>query len=411
MNFIENVKEAAKSIQENLLRTILTASIVAIGISALVGILTAIDAVQASITEGLSGFGANSFDIGDLPRRRRSNNGKQARAIERVTFEEAAEFREKFTLGNTVSIEAFVTGIAELKRFSEKTNPNSQVIGIDEYYLDNKGYDLEEGRNFSKIELLQGASVAIVGKDIADQLFKDTETQIGSSVSFRGKKYRIIGLLESTGGLGSGGVDRSFFIPLENANKFRAQQQLRYTIVTTVRDASEMEYTIGEATGVMRQIRQDPLGSDDSFEIQKSDSVSSSLDEISGTLKIGGSVISFVTLIGASIGLMNIMMVSVTERTREIGVRKALGATPARIQEQFLMEAITICILGGGMGILFGMIIGNLVSLFVGDGVFIVPWLWIFLGFAVCVVVGVISGFYPARKASELDPIESLRYE
>jgi len=411
MNFIENLKEAAKSIQENLLRTILTASIVAIGISALVGILTAIDAVQASITEGLSGFGANSFDIQNLPRRRSSNNGKQARAVENITFEEASEFRSKFTLGNTVSIEAYITGIAELKRFSEKTNPNSTVIGIDEYYLGNKGYDLKSGRNFSKIELIQGANVAIVGKDIADQLFKNQETRLGDNISFRGKKYRIVGLLESTGGLGGGNVDRSFFIPLENANKFRAQQQLSYNIVTTVRDATEMEYSIGEATGLMRQIRRDPLGAENSFEIKQSDSISASLDEISGTLKIGGSVISFVTLVGASIGLMNIMMVSVTERTREIGVRKALGATPARIQEQFLMEAITICILGGGMGVLFGMVIGNLVSLLVGDGVFIVPWLWIFVGLVVCVAVGVISGFYPAKKASELDPIESLRYE
>ncbi len=411
MNFIENLKEAAKSIQENLLRTILTASIVAIGISALVGILTAIDAVQASITEGLSGFGANSFDIQNLPRRRSSNNGKQARAVENITFEEASEFRSKFTLGNTVSIEAYITGIAELKRFSEKTNPNSTVIGIDEYYLGNKGYDLKSGRNFSKIELIQGANVAIVGKDIADQLFKNQETRLGDNISFRGKKYRIVGLLESTGGLGGGNVDRSFFIPLENANKFRAQQQLSYNIVTTVRDATEMEYSIGEATGLMRQIRRDPLGAENSFEIKQSDSISASLDEISGTLKIGGSVISFVTLVGASIGLMNIMMVSVTERTREIGVRKALGATPARIQEQFLMEAITICILGGGMGVLFGMVIGNLVSLLVGYGVFIVPWLWIFVGLVVCVAVGVISGFYPAKKASELDPIESLRYE
>ncbi len=411
MNFIENVKEAAKSIQENLLRTVLTASIVAIGITALVGILTAIDALQASITEGLSGFGANSFDIEDIPRRRRSSNGVQARAVERISFEEAAEFREKYPLGNTISIEAYITGIAELKRFSKKTNPNTSVIGIDEFYLDNKSYTLKEGRNFSRLELEQGAAVAIIGKDITDQLFEENDPVLGEQISFRGNKFRIVGVLESTGGLGSGGVDRSMFIPLENANKFRAQQQLTYAIVTTVNDPSQMEYAIGEATGLMRQIRKDPLGTDNSFEIKKSDSVAASLDEISGTLKIGGSVISFVTLIGASIGLMNIMMVSVTERTREIGVRKALGATPARIREQFLVEAITICILGGGVGILFGMLIGNLVSRLVGDGVFIVPWLWIVLGLVVCVGVGVISGYYPARKAADLDPIESLRYE
>ena len=182
-------------------------------------------------------------------------------------------------------------------------------------------------------------------------------------------------------------------------------------MTTTVKDPSRLDYLIGEATGIMRTIRKDQLGRDNSFEISRSESAAESIAETSNNLRLGGSLIGFITLIGAAIGLMNIMMVSVTERTREIGVRKALGATPTRIREQFLVEAIVICIIGGIVGIMFGMILGNLVTLLFDEAAFVFPVVWSTIGLIVCVVVGVISGYYPARKASRLDPIESLRYE
>ncbi|MEM1136535.1 MAG: FtsX-like permease family protein [Bacteroidota bacterium] len=182
-------------------------------------------------------------------------------------------------------------------------------------------------------------------------------------------------------------------------------------MTTTVKDPSRLDYLIGEATGLMRTIRKDQLGKDNSFEISRSESAVRSIDETSQNLRLGGSLIGFITLIGAAIGLMNIMMVSVTERTREIGVRKALGATPSRIREQFLVEAIVICIIGGLVGIVFGMVLGNLVTLLFDDASFVFPIIWITIGLVVCVFVGVISGYYPASKASKLDPIDSLRYE
>jgi putative ABC transport system permease protein len=172
-----------------------------------------------------------------------------------------------------------------------------------------------------------------------------------------------------------------------------------------------MDMAMGEAQGVMRIVRRDPIG-EESFEVKKSESLAETLDEITGYLRIGGLGIGFITLVGASIGLMNIMMVSVTERTREIGIRKALGATPKTIRQQFIIEAIVVCQLGGIMGVILGIGVGNLITSAIGDDItFIIPWVWIIVAFAIGVVVGLGSGYYPAWKASKLDPIDSLRFE
>jgi len=410
MDFIENVKEAVKSIKDNLLRTSLTAAIIAIGISSLVGILTAVDAIQSSITSGLSDLGANSFDIRDVRYRSRRSSGQTTNRKQPITFKEIEKFQERFDEAERISVYAFITSSAEVKYLSNKTNPNSIVAGIDEYYLNNKGYDIDKGREFSRMELKQGVNVAIIGQDIVENVFKKVDP-INKTISIRGLKFVIIGVLEESGGLGSGRLDRTIFIPLLKANKFSANGRLSYTMTTTVKDPSRLDYLIGQATGLMRTIRKDKLGLNNSFEISRSESAAESINETTNNLRLGGSLIGFITLIGAAIGLMNIMMVSVTERTREIGVRKALGATPSLIREQFLVEAVVICIIGGLVGIVFGMGLGNLVTLLFDDASFIFPIVWITIGLLVCVIVGVISGYYPASKASKLDPIDSLRYE
>ena len=200
-------------------------------------------------------------------------------------------------------------------------------------------------------------------------------------------------------------------IPIETANAMGSQRSLRYQLTTSIDRPEELQFAMGEATGLMRAIRKDQLGKENSFEISKSDSLSDTLDDIAGWMRLVALVLGFITLFGASICLMNIMMVSVTERTREIGVRKALGATPTKIKQQFLIEAIVICVMGGSLGVIFSILLGNIVPMLIGAGSFTVPWLWIVVGLIVCICVGLISGYLPARKAARLDPIESLRFE
>ncbi|MEY4384500.1 MAG: hypothetical protein RI995_2042 [Bacteroidota bacterium] len=412
MNLKENVFEGLRSIQGNLLRTILTSLIISLGITALVGILTAIDGIQSSVDNSFASLGANSFEIRNRPMMSIRREGQREKRFKNITFRQAIRYKAQFEAKGKVSLKTNVNNNVTAKYESEKTNPNVRLLGIDNYFMDLKGYKIASGRNFNKNEFDQATNVCVLGVDVIDQLF-EKNNPIDKEITANGIQLKVIGILEKKGNMMGGGDDRVILVPLETGRKMSAGRELNYDITTSAYKVQHLDDFMEEARGVMRKVRMDPLGEEDSFSLERSDSIAKSFESITGSLRIGGFVIGFITLLGASIALMNIMMVSVTERTREIGIRKSLGATPSKILLQFLIEAIVICILGGLGGIILAIPIGNVIAQGISGGVasFIIPWLWMISGIIICVLVGLFSGIYPAIKASKLDPVEALRYE
>ena len=409
MNLAENIRFALRAIRGNLLRTILTIMIIAFGIMALVGILTAMESLKNSLISGLSSMGANSFTIRDMRNVHGSSEGKRKKEFSRLTFKQAVQFKERYDYRADVAVSTQVSFMSVVKHGSRETNPNIFVYGVDEGYLKVSGLRLGSGRNFSETELLTGANSIILGHDVMEKLFSDVQGVTGRDVLIGNRKYNIIGILDSRGA-SMMVSDNIVLIPIRNARSRFVNPNSRYLISVAVQGPEDMDPAIAEATGKLRNIRKLRLSEEDDFTVSKSDSVASFLIENLAFVAIAATLIGLITLLSAAIALMNILLVAVAERTREIGVSKALGAKRRNIRRQFIVESVVICQIGGLLGIVFGILAGNLVSLLLKSD-FIVPWAWILLGVTICMVVGIVSGVYPAVKASKLDPIEALRYE
>jgi putative ABC transport system permease protein len=408
--FIENIRVAVRSVRANAVRSFLTIFIIAFGIMALVGILTAIDAIKNTLTREFSLMGANSFAI-----IRRDVQVQRAERQERklntpnITYQQAKEFKERFNFPAVVAISAQVSGMTTVKYGTEKTNPNIQLWGVDENDVITSGREIGLGRNFTADEIAMAKHVTILGAEVARKLFKTNIDPVGQLVAIAGGKYRVIGVFKEKGS-SFGGWDRICLIPVTNARQYFPTPDQSYRINIKPVDPQLYNIAMQEAEGLFRIIRRLSPSDESDFDIQASNSLSQMLISNIRLVTLAATLIGIITLFGAAIGLMNIMLVSVTERTTEIGVRKAIGAKASTILQQFLIEAILIGQLGGVVGIVLGIGIGNVVSLVMG-GKFLIPWLWILVGVILCLLVSLLSGIVPARKAARVDPIVSLRYE
>lgn len=407
--FLENVRVAFKAIKSNRVRAVLTMSIIAFGIMALVGILTAIDGLKSTLTQQFTMMGANSFQI--TSRSMHVQMGKKSYRTKNhshITYREAVEFKDKFKEPAWVSVAFNASGMLEVRYRDKKTNPNISMMGSDENYLAISGYELESGRNFSQDDLQSNRHVVIIGQELVKFLFPGVDP-LGKEISLPGLKLSVIGVMKGKGS-SFGGEDRITIIPITTARQYYSRPNITYTINIMPFKSASLDMLTSEAEGIFRIVRNlDPRDESD-FNVLKSDTIIEILLENIRYVTLAATIIGLITLFGAAVGLMNIMLVSVTERTREIGVRKALGARKSVIRQQFLYESVIIGQLGGLMGIITGILIGNLVSLGMGSE-FTVPWVWVIGGVVACFIVGIASGYFPAMKASAVDPIEALRYE
>ncbi len=408
--FKENLRISWRAIKSNRVRAILTICIIAFGIMALVGILTAIDAIKSSITNQFTMMGANSFTITSRGMNIQIGNDKyRAKNFSRISYREAEEFKNRFNEPAWVSISVWASGSTTVKFESEETNPTVRLQGVDENFLSVSGYEIETGRNFSSDEVQETRHLVLIGKDIAKDLFPTGIDPLGQVITVAGLKLKVAGVLKSKGA-SAVNDDNVCFIPVTTARQYFSRPNMSFSISIMPLHAVNMDVMAGEAEGVFRIIRNLNPRDESDFNISKSDNIVNLLLKNIRYVTMAATIIGIVTLFGAAVGLMNIMLVSVTERTREIGVRKAIGAKPKTIKYQFLFESIMIGQMGGIFGIILGIMIGNAVSSMLRSN-FVIPWVWVITGIVVCFVVGVVSGYAPAVKAANIDPIEALRYE
>ncbi|MGB4845156.1 MAG: ABC transporter permease [Ferruginibacter sp.] len=426
MTFKDTLSLSWTNISGNKLRTAITVAIMALGIFALILIITSIKAASNSLTTSFSTMGANSFSlrfkdrnirIGGGRNRENTKTSKSALRTKKsnlgkiITYDEAKAFKDRYHFPAKVSLALMGPRNIVCNTDRKKTNPDVTVLGGDENYLELNGYNIEYGRNFTETEVESGRSICMLGSAVAKKLFPENPAKaIDKVVSVDHTPYRVVAVLEDKGSSAFFNTSKIIVTSYNNIRRLYSTQNASFNVGVMVPDLKMMDVAIGEAKGTFRPIRKLNVKDEANFYVDKSDSIAEALLTNLGFLEKGTIGIAFITLIGAAIGLMNIMLVAVNERTKEIGLIKALGGTKEDIRAQFLYESILISLLGAVVGILSGILLGNVVAILLKTG-FVVPWAWVIAGIFVCSFVGLAAGLYPAYKASNLDPIVALRYE
>lgn len=407
----ENIKIAFGSIKTQILRTILTILIIAIGITALVGILTVVSALENTISSDFASMGANTFNINRYENTVKKQGGEEREIINPIiSYPEAVAFKNKynFPLSQT-SLSFKATSTAEVKFEAQKTDPEISVLGVDEYFVTNSGLETSLGRNFNNFDISNNNYVCVVGSDFEKGLLKDVNP-INKTISIRGARFKVIGVLKEKGSTFGNSQDLRILIPIQVARSLFTAPNINYNLSVMVNNKDFLEQATDDAISTMRSVRNLSPVKDNNFGISRSDDLINRFLSVTEYLELASWVIGIITILGSSIALMNIMIVSVTERTREIGIRKALGAKRSTVAIQFFIETLLIGQLGGLFGIILGILVGYGFASILSFA-FVIPWKAILAAFLTSFVVAIVSGLYPAIKAAKLDPIEALRYE
>ena len=411
MEVLEILKVAITSLKANKLRSSLTILGIVVGIFSIIAISTIITMLQTSIEEGVSSLGKNTFQVQKWPAVRMGGPGEMSKYRNRkdITLNNFDDLNKKLVEAKSVAASSFRRGRV-VKYESEKTNPNVQIHGVTPNAFITRDWNVEVGRAINAQDYNSARKVVVLGTDLLKTLFKNKYINpIGEEISVNGNRLKIIGILEEQGAIFGQSQGNLAIIPLSTFQSFYGNRR-SLSISVMSKDKTDYSNLMEITEGYLRTIRKVFPGDENDFEIVSNESIMQQINDITSGVRIGAFVIAGIALLAAGVGIMNIMLVSVTERTKEIGLRKAVGAKRKNILMQFLAEAVTLSLIGGFVGIVLGLLVGNLIGSQL-NAVASIPYDWVAIGVLLCVFIGVGFGTYPAYKASNLDPIEALRWE
>ncbi len=402
---------ALSAIRANKLRSALTLVGIVVGVFSIIAVMTAMGVLRNSIEAGLTQLGANTFQIQKYPTNFGDDSDSRRRLRNRkdITYEQALDVREKATFADAVGIESWQFGKIVFWR-DKKTNPNVSVSGENIDGLATNNWVVDNGRGLSTQDIDMAAKVVILGVAIVEKLFPPSINPIGETVRIDGELYQVIGVYVKKGSALGDNQDNFVTIPITAYFQKYGKNARSINIMVKAMNREVYDDCLEQSRAILRTARHVPPGQEDDFAYFSNEGMITQFNELTSGLRLAVLLISSISLLAAGVGIMNIMLVSVTERTREIGIRKAIGAQKRDILSQFIIEAIILCEIGGLLGVLLGIVGGNVVSIMM-EVPAVIPWDWAAIGLTVCSLVGLIFGVYPAWKASTLDPIDALRYE